>query len=148
MTIVSGRPEGALAQVEDLQTIHTGDERLLLREAGQFLRRNGLDEGSVDLLLSGENGDSRLEPYYRQMESLFPPHAAIARFKHLCGEYCTASAFGFWLATEILRRKTIPEIAIKRPGRSSCECVLLYNNYRGLQHAFILLRAVSSGASA
>ncbi|MDP4129803.1 MAG: beta-ketoacyl synthase chain length factor [Bacteroidota bacterium] len=141
MMIVSGQPSGAFAAVDALQTIHTTDERLVLKTLFEFLHKNGFPAVAPDLLITGENGDARLEKYYRNAESLVPRGTAIARFKHLSGEYSTASSFGFWLATEILRTGKIPEIVLKKSGKTDIRKILIYNNYRGLQHAFVLLSA-------
>ncbi|HEY4155760.1 MAG TPA: beta-ketoacyl synthase chain length factor [Puia sp.] len=142
MIMVSDQSSGAVARLEALQTIHTTDEDLVLETLKKFLEKNGFPGTPVDLLITGENGDSRLEKYYRNAESLLPASTAVARFKHLSGEYCTASSFGFWLATEILRTKKIPETVLKKGGQTPCRKILFYNNYRGLQHAFMLLSAV------
>jgi hypothetical protein len=139
MMLVSNEPAGAIAKLEALQTIHTEDALLVNETAGKFLLRNGFPGKKIDLLITGENGDSRVEKYYQQVESLFSEETSIARFKHLSGEYCTASSFGFWLATEILRTGRIPEITAKRKAKTPVKHIFIYNNYRGLQHAFMLL---------
>ena len=139
MMMVSNEPAGAIAKLNALQTIHTNDEWLVKETAEKFLLRNGFPGEKIDLLITGENGDALLEKYYQQIESLFSGETSIARFKHLSGEYCTASSFGFWLATEILRTGRIPEIVLKRKGRAPVRRIFIYNNYRGLQHAFMIL---------
>jgi hypothetical protein len=139
MMIASSQSPGAIAKLEALQTIHTNDAALVLEMAEKFLLGNGFPEHRIDLLISGENGDARLEKYYRQIESALPAETAIARFKHLSGEYCTASSFGFWLATEILKTRKVPDIVLKRKGSTPVKRIFIYNNYRGLQHAFMLL---------
>lgn len=139
MMIVSNQSAEAVAKLAAFQTIHTTDEMLVWETAEKFLQQHGFPGSGVDLLITGENGDARLEKYYQRIESLFSGNTSIARFKHLSGEYCTASSFGFWLATEILRTSQIPEIVLKKRGNSPVKRILLYNNFQGLQHAFILL---------
>ena len=141
MMIVSNRPEGAIARLDALKTVHTTDE-MLVREMGkQFLQKSGFPQTAPDLLITGENGDARLGKYYQAVESLFPENFSVGRFKHLSGEFCTASSFGFWLATEIIRTGKIPDTVLKKGGQTEGRKILLYNNYRGLQHAFMLLSA-------
>jgi hypothetical protein len=48
-------------------------------------------------------------------------------FKHLCGDYPTASAFGLWLATEKIR--------------AGARRVLVYNNYLDIHHSLFLVSA-------
>ncbi len=139
MMTVSNAKEGAVARLDDLQTIHTTDETLLLETLKLFLERNNLMQNAPDLLITGENGDIRLQKFYQAVESLFPENISVARFKHLSGEYCTASSFGFWMATEILRKGKIPDIALKKGKQTGFRKILLYNNYRGMQHSFVLL---------
>jgi hypothetical protein len=141
MMLVSNQPEGAAARLAAMQTIHTEDEKLVKETLREFLRKNGFPDKAPGMLMSGENGDARLRKYYQAAESLFGETNSITRFKHLSGEYCTASSFGFWLATEILRTKKIPEIALKKSAAGDCREILIYNNYRGFQHAFMLLTA-------
>ena len=139
MMLVSNQEKNAVAKLEDLQTIHTEDTLLVKETAEKFLLRNGFPGEKIDLLLTGENGDARIEKYYQQVESSFSEETSVARFKHLSGEYCTASSFGFWLATEILRTGKVPEIVLKRKGSAPVKRIFIYNNYRGFQHAFIIL---------
>jgi len=139
MMTVSNEPAGAIAKLDTVQTIHTNDEWLVKETAEKFLLRNGFPGEKIDLLITGENGDARVEKYYQQVESIFSEETSVARFKHLSGEYCTASSFGFWLATEILRTGQIPEIVLKRKGRAPVRRIFIYNNYRGFQHAFMIL---------
>ncbi|HVY74621.1 MAG TPA: beta-ketoacyl synthase chain length factor [Puia sp.] len=139
MMLASAKPSGAIACIDAIQTLHTREHALVKQMLLQFLRKNKVDPAEIDLLLTGENGDSRLKGYYLDAESIFPDHTALARFKHLSGEYCTASSFGFWLATDILRTGQVPAIAVKRATAKPCKKILIYNNYRGLQHAFALL---------
>ena len=145
MMTVSGKAAGAVARVVALQTIHSTDENLVRNTLEQFLHQTGFSGNAPDLLISGENGDSRLQKYYDAIESLFPATVSVARFKHLSGEYCTASSFGFWLATEILQSGKIPDIVLKQDGGREIERILIYNNYRGLQHGMILLESGEAG---
>jgi hypothetical protein len=139
MMMVSNRREGAVAKLEALQTIHTNDASVVQETAQKFLLRSGSPGQKIDLLITGENGDARVEKYYQQVESLFTGETSLARFKHLSGEYCTASSFGFWLATEILRTGKVPDIVLKSKGSAPVKRIFIYNNFRGLQHAFMLL---------
>jgi len=46
------------------------------------------------------------------------PDAAEVCFKHLTGEYATASSFGVWLGAGILKTRTIPESVLAAPATS------------------------------
>jgi hypothetical protein len=144
MGIFDKRPLGAVAALEGLQFFHSEDPALITWQLTRFLRRYLSSGGSVDLLVSGEDGDSRHLPFYTEVERLLPG-SLVARFKHLSGEYPTASSFGFWLSCQILRQQQVPAICLKTGHPAgSIKNILLYNNYRGLQHAFYLIRRVEN----
>jgi hypothetical protein len=130
--ILNGRRDGALMEIRKIVLLGGEDENAL-RSA-----LTGLLEGkSPDLLLSGENGDSRALRWYRIVESLMGPDTGVARFKHLCGEYPTASAFALWLACNF--PAALPGHLLKRPPRGTPRHILIYNNYKFIQHSLILL---------
>ena len=140
--LLNDRREGAIAQIRKI-VLPGGENEKALRSA-----LTGLLEGkSPDLLLSGENGDSRALNWYRIAESMMGPDTGIARFKHLCGEYPTASAFALWLACNLpaglmgdpLARGHPPGHLFKRPPRRAPRHILIYNNYKFIQHSLILL---------
>lgn len=130
MFLTSGQTEGALASVSVMETLHSTDPAEVASLAP-----------GADLLLSGENGDSRVQPFYAAVEAQLPD-AGIARFKHMSGEYPTSSAMGLWLAVHLLRTGHIPAHMVKRPTGKPIRSILLYNNYKGLQHSFILCRSL------
>jgi len=61
-------------------------------------------------------------------------------YKHISGEYDTASGFAFWLANKIFKTGKVPEVirwndmGIDNPKR-----LLIYNQYRGKNHSLVLL---------
>ncbi|HXB31951.1 MAG TPA: beta-ketoacyl synthase chain length factor [Puia sp.] len=120
--LLNDRPAGALARISKI-VLRGGENEEVLKSALTGL----LDDYPPDLLLSGENGDSRARNWYRIVESLMAPDTGIMRFKNLCGEYPTASAFALWLACNL-------------PGAlSERRHILIYNNYKLTQHSLILL---------
>jgi hypothetical protein len=135
----------ATAELVAVKTIHTRDSAVVLESLQSFLSAHFPEGGMPGLLLTGENGDERMHPYYDAVESFFQSSTSVARFKHLCGEYCTASSFACWLAMQIFQTGVLPPSTIKKivPGKSF-KHILIYNNYRGLQHAFILMSAVEN----
>ncbi|HVI47601.1 MAG TPA: beta-ketoacyl synthase chain length factor [Chitinophaga sp.] len=108
----------------------------------KFLEDNNCTPGNIDLLLTGRNGDIDQDEIYEEVAAaLFPDHAE-ASFKHLCGEYPTATAFGLWLGNGIIAEQQVPEAAAfygKAPERINR--ILLYNHHQGTHHSLILLTA-------
>ena len=64
------------------------------------------------------------------------------RFKHLCGEYPTSSAFAMWMGAEILKKKEIPSaFGFKKSDGKTVKNILIYNQNKSLHHSLILLSA-------
>ncbi|WP_161596641.1 beta-ketoacyl synthase chain length factor [Chitinophaga vietnamensis] len=97
----------------------------------------------VDLILTGRNGDSNHEHYYQQLDQILPGIPQLP-FKHLCGEYDTAGAFGLWLGASMLQsgkapQQWFPMIASLPSGFNR---ILLYNHFYGEQHVLMVLERV------
>jgi hypothetical protein len=134
--LLNDQPAGAIARISKIVML-TGEKEDILRSTLTRI----LDQGTPDLLLSGENDDSRTHNWYRIVESLTGRDTGIVRFKHLCGEYPTASAFALWLACNL--PTPLPRHLLKRPPGGTAHAfprhILFYNNYKLTQHSLILL---------
>jgi hypothetical protein len=143
MFLVNNDAGEALARVEDLLTFHTSNEATVRNNIAAFLSRNSYTAGKIDLLLTGENGDNRLLHYYHACEQLLGADATIARFKHMSGEYATASAFALWISCQVLSRQRLPEHMIKKnSGSKNYNRILIYNNFKHVQHSLMLVSRV------
>ena len=139
--LVNDKPANALASVRAVSILHSEDEQEVANACRQFLEKNLADTQTIDLLISGESGDNRTINYYSACEALLPAATPVARFKHLSGEYCTASSFGLWLACQLLQGMPVPGHLLKRSvDLPEPKTVLLYNNYKGLQHSLMLIQ--------
>jgi hypothetical protein len=76
-----------------------------------------------------------------EITSTFFSSSSVGVFKHLCGEYPTASAFALWLATRIIQENFMPEAIVVRNTNRPLKRLLIYNPYFGTHHSLILLRA-------
>ena len=131
-TVSSEKQEGSYASLVDVELIHKISEESIQKKAQEFLKQNGLTFSDVDLAVLGKNGDA-FDVYYDCFNSL----PSIA-YKTLSGEFSTASAFGFWMASNILKHQKVPSnFNISTLG--SFKNILLYNQFKGLEHSFILL---------
>ena len=107
-----------------------------------FLSKNGLSLNDIDLLLMGTNGDINNDPIYAQFAEQNFPGTAQAWYKHLCGEYHTATGFGLYIASNILKHQLYPAILNLNPvNPSKLKNILIYNHFRNVNHAFILVRS-------
>lgn len=141
MLLVNDRKKDSIACIAAITMLHSEDEAQVSESFRQFIKAGLASGENVDMFISGENGDSRTLKFYMACEKLLNESTAVARFKHLSGEYATASSFAIWLACQLLQQQPMPAHIWKKPAKTtSPKTILLYNNYKGLQHSFILLR--------
>ncbi len=139
--VVSDKKENAIAQINAISTLHSEDEEMVKQFIAEFIIKNA--EFPIDLFLTGESGDNRTIPYYLAAESQFSENVTVGRFKHLCGEYPTASAMGLWYACKILQEQIVPVHMIKhKTSTSNYRNILIYNNFKGKQHSLQLVSGI------
>jgi hypothetical protein len=140
---VNATREGSVARVVAVDTLHSTRIEQVANHLREFLEQNLPVGETVDILLSGENGDSRLLAYYVACEKEVGDRAIVLRFKHMSGEYPTATSFGCWIAAYIFQQQSVPGHMVKYRGiiPTPFRNILLYNNFKGNQHSFILLSA-------
>lgn len=144
MFIVNSSADASIAKIDAVEMYYSNDAEEVKQQLDLFLRKHLRDGEEIDLLLSGEDGDSRSVKFYEVCTSLLKKHATVARFKHMTGDFATVSAIGLWLCCYVLQNQRLPQHMIKRQGVSNgFKKVLVYNAYRQHQHSFILLSTVS-----
>ncbi|SDE29913.1 beta-ketoacyl synthase chain length factor [Niabella drilacis] len=135
--LLSGMPDGALARIEALETLHTTDPQYVENRFEQLLAIYPVTPNT--LLLSGDNGDNRYRFFYDNLETLVPL-TAVLRFKHMTGEYPTATSFATWLATYLLQKQDVPAVLLKKGTvPENIDRVIIYNQYHGKQHSFLVI---------
>jgi 3-oxoacyl-(acyl-carrier-protein) synthase len=136
----SGRQESTYAELKDVLLYNTLAEKEIAQKAKTFLEKNGLTVSDIDAVVLGCNGDIEFDGYYSLLASDMFTNTQQLYYKHLSGEYNTASAFGLWMAAKVLKEQHIPNIVkVNNIQTNSLKTILLYNQYRGLDHSFILL---------
>lgn len=137
----NNKEDSSYAQVMGLKTFNTLPKSDLLANLELFLKENSLSMADIDVLISGNNGDFEYDNYYSELTNGAFKNTQQVVYKHLSGEYNTVSAFGFWLGAKILKTQQIPSaVALNTIKTNGLELVLLYNQYRGKNHSFTLLR--------
>lgn len=140
MFFVNAQKTDAVAVVTGIHLLHTENEKVVADQLTHFLQKHLPNGEKVDLFLSGENGDARLLACYNACEAVVNNPSAVARFKHMVGEYPTVSAAALWLACYIIQAQAAPSHLFKyTPAAQSFNRVLIYNNHKGVQHSFILV---------
>lgn len=117
---------------EDMEEVSENLDRLLTQE--------NLSLDDIDLVVMPYNGDCDDDSFSRKLHHKFFSNVPQAYYKHLCGEYHTASAFGLWLSAKLLYQQQLPNV-IKAESYAKQELnnILLYNNYRQRHHSFMLV---------
>lgn len=108
----------------------------------KFLEDNTITSDKISAIVLGNNGDVTYDKYYNELSSghLFKDTQQIY-YKHLSGEFNTASSFGLWVASKILKTQTVPkDLCVNSIETQEYEYILLYNQYRGENHSLTLLR--------
>lgn len=107
-----------------------------------FLSSLNLKIEDVDIFLTGLNGEREFDTIYYQLSENIFQDKPFAYFKHLCGEYHTASSFALWVAANCLRSQRYPDILkvnAKTPGQ--IRNILIYNQYNRVNHSLIMVSA-------
>ncbi len=106
-----------------------------------FLQQHNVTEDLIDVLVLGNNGDVNYDHAYNDLSFGMFSKTQQVYYKHLCGEFNTASSFGVWLASKIIKTQNIPDcVRLNHVTNNNFEYVLLYNQYRGENHSLTLLR--------
>jgi len=139
MFVLSSEPKNARAEIVDVAQITYPTKDSLSIVVDAFLQKNKLTNSDIDVLITGKNGDSRTDHWYDFVKYNSFSQADEIHFKHFVGEYRTASAFGVYLAVQILSEK-ISQATIKISKKP--KFVLVYNHFDGIRHGFVLLKSV------
>ena len=99
------KSENSIAKINGVKTIQkitTAKE--LLGHSELFLNELGLTREDISLVLSGLNGNSQTDKHLTEFGAKL--NLPLAYFKHLCGEYFTASGFALWFACKHFKKAT------------------------------------------
>lgn len=134
------KQESTYAELKDVTIYNTLAENEVEAKAKAFLASNGLSENDVDAVVLGYNGDVEFDGYYNTLANGLFKNTQQLYYKHLSGEFNTASAFGLWMAAKVLKEQQIPEILkVNNAEVNSLKTILMYNQYRGIDHSFTLI---------
>lgn len=107
--VLSSEKENANVELKDLAIFHSiNNEGDLNNKVGSFLMKHNLTFNDIDFVVSGINQTERFDKLYTLLNSWFTDSSLI-KYKHLIGEYDTASSFGMFLANSIIANNKIPE---------------------------------------
>jgi 3-oxoacyl-(acyl-carrier-protein) synthase len=132
-----------MAELSGLKTIFSKESDFNIADTiTRFLSEHALSVTDIDLFLTGKNGDTRNDEPYQQLKAGMFHDTALANYKHLSGEYATASAFALWVAANIVSRQTVPPILLEEDATVNFpKRILIYNHYQHTYHSLMLVSA-------
>jgi 3-oxoacyl-[acyl-carrier-protein] synthase II len=133
-----------IAVLDGVNTFYKPENAFTIKNnINSFLRANGMGIGDIDLIISGRNGDKKGDKIYDLLEQELFGGKTVMPYKHLCGEFPTATAFGLWLAAALLRNGLVPDWIKEVQERKGepLRHILIYNHYLQIHHSLFLVSA-------
>lgn len=128
--VLSNEKENALCELKGIKMLQTPTKEKIEKEMEKILEANHLSSADIDVVICGNDGDVRFEPLYSGIEAKFTDSTSIVAFKHLTGEYPTATGFAIWMATQFLSAQNIPEHVLLKKGTSKeIRNMVIVNHY-------------------
>ncbi|AZA87892.1 3-oxoacyl-ACP synthase [Chryseobacterium shandongense] len=133
------KTENSYTQLTDIQITNKLDLEETQQFIEDFLAKNNLTSNEIDVAILGFSGDAKSDVYYKNAMSLFK-NSALLYYKHLSGEFNTASGFSTFMACHILKNQEIPDVMmINDLKKQEIRNILLYNHLGGSDHSLVLL---------
>ncbi|QEC70299.1 beta-ketoacyl synthase [Panacibacter ginsenosidivorans] len=130
-----------LAKLDAVTTFYKpADDSEIKEQIAAFLAGQILDIEEIDLIITGKNGDVENDAVYESLNTSLFANKQTINFKHLCGEYPTASAYALWLGSAIIKEGKVPASLLQQNDKP-VKRVLIYNHYLNMHHALYLLSA-------
>jgi len=130
------------AQLDGMVTFYKQvDIKNIEQQIASFLKVHQINLHDIDLVITGENGDAGEDKIYDQLRQSVFAEKRLIQFKHLCGEYPTATSFALWMAANILKTGEVPAVAGSNPGmqENTSKKILIYNHYQNKYHSLLLV---------
>lgn len=130
--------ESTYAEVLDVEISNTVQNVPLW--VTNFLMKNKIELSEIDTVVLGVNTDSNNEVFNQPFINLFQDKT-ILHYKHLIGQFDTASAYGVGLAAQLLKKKEISDNFIYQGNNLQSKLVLVINQNCGKDYSLVLLQA-------
>jgi len=136
------KKDSSYARLKDISITNRLDLEETQPFIESFLAKNNLTFNGVDAVILGFSGDAKSDVYYTKAIERFTD-SVLLYYKHLSGEFNTASGFSAFMACQILKKQEIPAIMrINEVKKEEVKNILLYNHLGGNDHSLVLLERV------
>lgn len=115
--------------VKDITTFTTTDNNVALEGVNEFLHANALQAKDIDLVMLGISGDKNYTQFYEQLQKTVFKNNHLAAFKHLSGEYGTASAFAAGMLMQAVTEGSLAGTMLLNEVPSGMKNIVIINNY-------------------
>lgn len=133
--------EGDIAVLEAVETFYNPTDAVEIQDKiNHFLSRQSIKADEISLVLTGKNGDKVHDHFVDQYTGDLFNQSQLSCFKHLFGEYPTASGPALWLAAELLKNGEMPQTLSAENG--ALKKILIINQYKNKYFSLMLLSAV------
>ncbi|HTN46861.1 MAG TPA: beta-ketoacyl synthase chain length factor [Flavipsychrobacter sp.] len=128
--VLSNREDNALCQLRGSGMLQNPTAGKVASAILQLLQTYDVDAKAIDLVICGNDGDVRFEHLYTEWGTLLKDDTPFVTFKHLTGEYPTASGFAIWLATRLFSSPKTREQFLHQKGEDTTpRHILIVNHY-------------------
>ncbi len=135
------KTKNSVAKIVDVETKNSATPEEIKVEIQRFMRRNEITIDDIDAVVLGNNGNVEYNHYYKNVQDSLFSNTEQLCYKHLIGEYHTASAFGFYIASKVFQFGNVPSVLKVNDIRAKTyKNILLYNQYRAKNHSIALLQ--------
>ena len=135
------KTEGTYAELLGLKMLYNADKEEVEEALQLFLQEHNLTIDDIDVVCLGMNGQQKKDAIYTDLQQTIFKNSNLTYFKHLCGEYKTATSFALWTVAQLLKKQEIPAILKYRTFEiSEIKNVLVYNKYAEANHSMLLVR--------
>ncbi len=137
------KPSGIYTALEGMITFYKPKDIIdIEQQIISFLTNHSSDINSIDLVITGKNGDKKEDSIYDQLKETIFDGKQLIPYKHLCGEYPTAASFALWLAARILKTGKVPSATgYQGSTETKIKRILIYTHYQHSYHSLLLVSA-------
>ncbi len=128
-------------EIAAIDILHKPTSEKFESRLNSLLDEAGMSIDDVSAVMLGKNGDIVNDTVYEVLRKRFFKKIPAIHYKHLCGEYSTASALGWYVAVRLLQsgrlsETVLPTKQLKEPLKS----ILLVNHSQSVNYSLVLLR--------
>lgn len=122
--------------IKDIYTFTAKDTATAAHKLTAYIKKQSLN---IDAVVLGQSGDEKSNAFYQSLYSGVFADTSQYVFKHLCGEYATASAFALgMLANAVAKHESLPSSCALKNEAGALKKVLLINHYMHYYSCFVL----------